>query len=95
MSEVEREKNWRGWQKAITKSLDWVEEEDDDQFEDAIQDTPSNRRFSLKETSVGRRTTLKETGESRKAYVYNSFSLVLVAAVGMGAAFLLGRHHRK
>jgi glycerol kinase len=98
MPEVEREKNWRGWQRAITKSLDWVEEEDDDQFEDAIQEIPSSRRSSLKEIGEfsARRVNLKEdTGESPKASGYSSFSLVLVAAVGVGAGILLGRHHRK
>jgi glycerol kinase len=37
MEENEREKNWAGWQKAISKSLDWVEDEDDDEFEDAME----------------------------------------------------------
>ena len=29
MSADEREKNWSGWKKAVTKSLDWVEQDDD------------------------------------------------------------------
>lgn len=32
MTEAEREKNWAGWQKAVSKSLGWVENEDDDQL---------------------------------------------------------------
>lgn len=28
MSDYLREKNWRGWQKAVSRSLDWIEHED-------------------------------------------------------------------
>jgi len=44
MSEIDRQKNWQGWKKAIQKSLGWVEDTKDEEetttehFFDAVQD---------------------------------------------------------
>jgi ribulose kinase len=35
MTDEDRAKNWGGWQKAVTKSLGWVEDEDEEKFFDA------------------------------------------------------------
>lgn len=67
MSEEERQKNWSGWQKAITKSLDWTDDgkddddddDDDEMFEDATQgedvSVKSTGSSSTKTTSSRRR----------------------------------------
>jgi glycerol kinase len=80
MSEDERTKNWAGWKKAVTRSWDWVEEEEStaavaddegDKFEDCI-DFIDDRRSS---TFGG-------------SYVV---SLALVAGMATATGFVLGR----
>ena len=56
MSEEERIKNWNGWKKAVSKSLNWIEEDDnddDDEFEDALSEPewPVSTRFRLSTTT--------------------------------------------
>ena len=78
MSEIDRERNWSGWKKAITRSLDWVpapkagDEESEDFFdaEDGVD---------------------HEESSSTSA---SAFSMVVVAAFAGAAGFLLGRHKR-
>jgi glycerol kinase len=76
MEEVHRAKYWREWNKAVTKSLNWVEEEeedDEDEFVDALSE-PTSLRDRICSTPNGSRTTTL---------------IVIVAALCLG--FVLGR----
>lgn len=80
MSEPEREKNWAGWQKAITKSLNWVDQDDEDEFHDSYQDMTDSMR--PKKTS--------RAGDQG----LGAASLLLMSAVGFGVGFLLGKQRK-
>jgi glycerol kinase len=80
MSEDEREKNWAGWKKAVTRSWDWVEEEEgaaalaDDEgekFEDCVDYIDERGTDSFRGLQV--------------------VSLVMVAGMAAAAGFALGR----
>jgi glycerol kinase len=88
MSADQRNKNWLGWKKAVTKSLGWVEIEDDhEHFLDAQTfDIDANGvAIAVEDTSSGR-----EISSKRKQSVNANVAMALVAAVGVGAGFLLG-----
>ncbi|VEU36300.1 unnamed protein product [Pseudo-nitzschia multistriata] len=92
MSEQQRESNWEGWKKAIKRSLDWVETEEDDEFVDAREGTDSSviRENDDKSTSKNNTKDSDASGKSMRAFI----SLVLGATVAGGAGFLLGRRKR-
>ena len=102
MSEVAREKNWAGWKKAITRSLDWVEIEEEDEFVNAKehfgQEDIINRSTKLTSpTPVAAADIVSKEGSDDKGdgiRFSTIVSMVLVAAVGGGAGFLLGRRRR-
>jgi len=78
MSQKTRQKNWTGWKKAITRSLDWVEAspEDGDEF------------FDAEEGRITHHKNNEGIGIVRLGGM--GLSLILVAALGGAAGFLLG-----
>jgi glycerol kinase len=78
MSQETRQKNWAGWKKAITRSLDWVEAspEDGDEFFDAEDGGITPHRNN------GGAGIMRLGGMG--------ISLILVAALGGAAGFLMG-----
>lgn len=100
MSEEERHKNWVGWKKAVTRSLDWVEIDDDDNdyFLDAetfSQDDDDLLMEAETNEAAAKRKALRSAGAlfggvSRSAFL----SMTTVAAIGVGAGFLLGRRRK-
>jgi glycerol kinase len=82
MASAEREKYWQGWQKAVTRSLGWVEEEEIDKFVDARSDE-------------GDVDTVVKKGSNIAAVGYSALALVVCTGAALGAGILLGRHHRK
>ena len=81
MAQPEREKNWAGWQKAITKSLDWVEQDDDEEFHDSYQDMTDSMRP-------------KNSSHSGENGFGTATSLLLTTAFGFGVGFLLGKQRK-
>ncbi|CAJ1934489.1 unnamed protein product [Cylindrotheca closterium] len=83
MKEVDRAKNCYGWQKAISKSLDWIEEEDydEDDFYDA-QDKSFDMSFFAADSDANPR-------------LRNAVSSIVLIALGVGAGFLLGKNSRQ
>ena len=73
MDEEQREKNWTGWKKAISKSLGWVLSEDDDEFLDATQGSAD--LLPLDEL---------QTTPQRKGFGFVSMLLVAIASAGAG-----------
>jgi hypothetical protein len=94
MTEAEREKNLAGWRKAISKSLDWVEGDEGDQFHDSCQDD-----FELMNNPLSPKSRKKafgaRDGEGASGGGYSTASLLLVTMVGFGAGVLLERSHRR
>lgn len=88
MTEAERSKNWNGWQKAITKSLDWVEEEDfdEDNFYDA-QEINKSFDFSFFESS--------EANGGANSGLRSALSSITLVGLGIGAGFLLGKNSQR
>ncbi|KAL3927529.1 MAG: hypothetical protein SGBAC_013050, partial [Bacillariaceae sp.] len=88
MTEAERSKNWNGWQKAITKSLDWVEEEDfdEDNFFDA-QEVNKSFDFSFFESS--------EANGDANSGLRSALSSIALLGLGIGAGFLLGKNSQR
>jgi len=86
MPEAERAKNWYGWQKAITKSLGWVEEEDygEDEFFETQQAEESFLDISLQ--GFNRKANSRANSRLR-----NAVSTAALVVLGIGAGFLLGR----
>jgi FGGY family of carbohydrate kinases, C-terminal domain len=86
MPEEERAKNWLGWKKAVSRSLEWVEVDDDnDYFLDA-------ETFSHDEDD-DRLLAAKNTGDSAGVSLGTILTLVAVAGIGASVGFLLG--HRR
>ena len=100
MSEVAREKNWAGWKKAITRSLDWVETEEEEEFVDAEEtlDGEGDVNRSMMITDVVPAPLVVDNinnNEGNDGIRFNTIaSMLLVAAIGGGAGFLLGRRRR-
>lgn len=78
MTETDRERNWNGWKKAITRSLDWVPTS-------KATDDESEHFFDADDGDDHENTS----GTSGSA-----FSMVVVAAFAGAAGFLLGRQKR-
>ena len=96
MSSREREKNWSGWKKAVTKSLDWIsDDEEEEDFEDALQhdhEMGGSKRsilFGASSSSIGD-TKYDFTDKDR----YTQASMVFMAAGAVAAGFLLGQRSR-
>jgi glycerol kinase len=83
MMEKERTKNWAGWTKAVTKSLDWVQEEEDENFQDAQEGTEVA-------DDVGER----ELAKAPLVQGYSTASLILMTLCGLGAGIMLGRRQK-
>ena len=96
MLEVEREKNWAGWKKAITKSLDWIELEEDDNFLDAEESflTQSGKHFPDDDPFVTSRNLDSNDKCSERGKFGSFISTLVVAGIGAGAGFLLGQRRR-
>jgi glycerol kinase len=105
MDSQDRSKYWMGWQKAVTKSLGWVEEEEIDKFVDALSapppplllngaeddDTDNNMDMDRKVRAV----VDKGVGSSEvDSAGYSMLALVVCTGVALGAGFLLGRHRK-
>jgi glycerol kinase len=82
MASAEREKYWQGWQKAVMRSLGWVEEEEIDKFVDAL-------------SNEGDADTVVKKGSNMAAVGYSALALVICTGAALSAGFLLGRHYRK
>jgi len=82
MSSLNREKYWSGWQKAVSRSLDWVDEEDDDKFVDAL-----SLPVPLSEDWV-------EIVDIERQSGYNTATLVLCTGLALAGGFILGRRRK-
>lgn len=95
MTEDERQKNWAGWKKAVTKSLGWVENEEDEHFLDAEtfshddEDDDDNAEEPLPKVPRGKGASAASSSKTG-----STLQLLVVGAVGIGAGFLLGRNKR-
>lgn len=92
MKESERHKNWMGWKKAISKSLNWVdahssssgggsEDNDMERFLDAETFDENDDEYIA-----------AVTGKYPKGMRVSALSLMAIAAIGGGIGFALGRH---
>ncbi len=91
MDPDERDKNWAGWKKAITRSLGWTDDENDgeEQFLDAKQGGDDFDSFIEKaEKPVAADIQKNATG-------VGLLSVLTVAVLGVGAGFLLGKGFRR
>ncbi|KAL3914903.1 MAG: hypothetical protein SGARI_008309 [Bacillariaceae sp.] len=86
MKEEERLKNWSGWKKAISKSLDWVEidEDENEHFLDA-------ETFENEDEFVA---AAKGKRRRKGRGVVTALSVVTIAAIGAGVGFALGRRKK-
>lgn len=93
MAEEVRVHNWEGWKKAIKRSLDWVETEEEDEFVDARED---NSVRTVRTGNVGSDDSPSPSSDNAAGGPgFGTFlSLVLVAVLGGGAGFMLGRKRR-
>eukprot|EP00536_Pseudo-nitzschia_multiseries_P013745 jgi/Psemu1/68835/estExt_Genemark1.C_6080007 len=94
MSEEKRAGNWEGWKKAITRSLDWIDNEEEDEFVDARENDTS---MELVNTYTSSDTKSSQTGEADGEGGFGFgmvISLLLTTAIAGGAGFLLGRKRR-
>ena len=92
MAPSAREKNWAGWQKAITKSLEWIDEDDEeDEFHDSFQDGFELSKLSPK--TIFRRSSSFLKGGDKNGGGYSTASLLLMTAIGFGAGVLLGQRN--
>ena len=89
MSEEKREHNWKGWKKAIKRSLDWVETDEEEDFVDASE------WIDVDDSARSIRTTTDEDPSPPigKGIGFGVvISLVFASAVAGGAGYLLGRN---
>ena len=90
MGQVEREKNLAGWKKAISKSLGWIDEEDEEdeeQFLDAKQGGEEVAAL-IRQKDLGIEISSSRSG-------YSVASLLAFATIACVAGFFLGKGHRE
>ena len=86
MTDAEREKNWSGWNKAVSKSLNWVDE-----------DSPKSTTEDKTATSTSRGVAFGESNqpaESGNSY-FGPLSLMLLTSCAVAAGFVLGQRTRR
>ena len=85
MSDEDRDKNWRGWQKAVSKSMGWVEDEEEvDEFYDAVVDDPN-----------GVAATRALVFEEKQPFTgFSSSALVAVGIAALAVGFVLGTRRK-
>jgi glycerol kinase len=80
MVDAQRNKYWSEWKKAISKSLDWIDEgddgEDDDEFVDALSDPVQAQKPTA-------------------ATMTSPVAMILLAGAALCVGLLLGRSHRR
>ena len=85
MSEEDRGKNWRGWQSAVSKSMGWVEDEDEiDEFYDAVVDDPTG-------VAAARAVVFDEKQQS---HGFSSTALVAVGIAALSVGFVIGARRK-
>jgi glycerol kinase len=88
MSESDRETNWLGWQKAVTKSLGWVQDDESDNVDDEFYDADegaSKRGSIVGDTDAGNSS---EGG-------FSTGGVVLTCAASFALGWLLSGMKRK
>jgi glycerol kinase len=93
MTEKERTKNWAGWTKAVTKSLNWVPEEEDENFEDAQEETEVVEDAGEMESKQVTRELLAKA-KAPLVQGYSTASLIFMTLCGLGAGIMLGRRKK-
>jgi glycerol kinase len=93
MTDEEREKNWHGWEKAVSKSMGWVEDEEDegDEFYDAqVDDTgvAVTRALVIKEKDT---RVIKEKDQNSG---FSMSALVAVSAATLAVGFVIGTRRK-
>lgn len=87
MSDEEREKNWHGWQKAVSKSMGWIEEqvdEEGDEFYDVLTEDVAGATLS-------RGIVLDEKNESTG---HSTGFVVVVGATALAVGLLFGTRRK-
>jgi hypothetical protein len=100
----EREKYWKGWQKAISKSLEWVDDDDSDAKDESAHHRASSSATYLdfqdaveEEDDVGAygrggSATDKGSGDGDDSGIFfSTTTLVWITAVACVLGFILGR----
>jgi glycerol kinase len=88
MSENDRETNWLGWQKAITKSLGWVQDDESDDADDEFYDADEG---ASKRGSIAGGT---DAAYSTKGG-FSTGGVVLICAASFAVGWLLSGMKRK
>jgi hypothetical protein len=87
MSDDEREKNWHGWQKAISKSMGWVEEdveEEGDEFYDVLTEDVAG-------ATLAKGIVLEGKNESS---AYSTSVVLVVGATALAVGLLIGTRRK-
>jgi glycerol kinase len=98
MSNSERQKNWAGWKKAITKSLNWVEIEDDEEDERFLDAQTFGDDYNIVPVTAPS-PAADDEGDGIKGSSASSpvalfpymMVLTVIAGIGVGIGFALGR----
>jgi hypothetical protein len=98
MSNSERQKNWAGWKKAITKSLNWVEIEDDEEDERFLDAQTFGDDYHIVPVTAPSPAAddegdgIKESSASSPVALFPYMMvLTVIAGIGVGIGFALGR----
>ena len=96
MSEEERGKNWRGWKKAVSRSLDWVEDDDDNDYFLDAETYESYDDNSIMAEDGGTRAKAASKKSSWPAIsegisLGTVLSVVSIAGIGASIGFFFGR----
>jgi glycerol kinase len=90
---VVRERYWKGWKKAISKSLDWVDEEEDDKFVDALTSSFDDYAEPPPPTTE---TKSPGAGGTNSSYfkTTTTTTIAMVAVMAFLGGFFLGRRRK-
>ena len=79
MTESEREKNWKGWNKAVSKSMNWIDADEEEKTK------VKSRSLAFEDPG--------QSCSSGKSSFGRVLGMVLLTTCAAGAGFLLGQRH--
>ena len=86
-----RDKNWAGWKKAITRSLGWTVDDEDDEEEQFVDAKQGGDDL---DAGMEENDCLRPAENRRGSHAYSLLSALSFATLCLGAGYLLGKSHR-
>jgi hypothetical protein len=94
MDPIVREKNWAGWKKAITRSLGWIGDEDDEDEEEQFVDAKQGGDDLDVAIDGSEKNAFSPSGKRGISTAFGFFSAFSFGILCLGTGYLLGKNQR-